>query len=143
VESLEMLAPIPDRKALLVFSDGEDQGSRTSMDGALDAARRSLASVYAVGLLGWSTKAGMSTNQTLLEQIADFTGGRAFFPRKPKEMQKAFDRIREELHQQYRMGYVPQGRGQESDGWREIEVKLTRRPELGARSRVGYFRGGR
>ena len=49
----------------------------------------------------------MHTNQALLEEIARSTGGRAFFPGNEKEMRKAFDRVRAELHSQYRMGYVP------------------------------------
>ena len=80
-------------QALLVFSDGEDQGSRVSRQDALEAARRSHASVYAVGLVGWSADAGMHTNQALLEEIARSTGGRAFFPEKEKEMRKAFDQV--------------------------------------------------
>jgi Ca-activated chloride channel family protein len=141
VESFEKLEPVPKRKALLVFSDGEDQGSRTSMQGALEAARRSHVSVYSVGLLGWSADDGMYTNQELLEQIAQLTGGRAFFPGNDKEMRKAFDRIRAELHHQYRMGYVP-ARGEEGPGqWREIQVELTRHKDLVVRCRLGYFSG--
>ncbi len=140
-ESFDKLEPVPDRKALLVFSDGEDQGSRTSMQGALEAARRSDVSVYSVGLLGWSADGGMYTNQKLLEQIAQLTGGRAFFPGDDKEMRKAFDRIRAELHHQYRMGYVP-ARGEEGPGqWRKIQVELTRHEDLVVRCRLGYFSG--
>ena len=138
VESFEKLERVPDRKALLVFSDGDDQGSRTSMPGALEAARRSDVSVYAVGILGWSADGGTHTNQRLLEQIARLTGGGAFFPENEKEMQKAFDRIRAEIHHQYRMGYVPpSGRGG-GGAWREIQVEMVRRKELVVRSRRGY-----
>jgi Ca-activated chloride channel family protein len=139
VEGFEILEPIPKRRALVVFSDGEDQGSKASMGDALEAARRSHVSVYSVGLVGWSAGEGMHTNQDLLEEIARLTGGRAFFPRKDKEMRKAFDRILAELHNQYRMGYVPASRGEGSERWREIRVELPRRPDLVVRSRLGYF----
>ena len=139
VESFEKLEPVPKRKALLVFSDGEDQGSRTSMQGAFEAARRSHVSVYSVGLLGWSADDGMYTNQRLLEQIAQLTGGRAFFPGNDKEMRKAFDRIRAELHHQYRMGYVPASAEKGPGQWREVQVELTRRKDLVVRCRLGYF----
>jgi Ca-activated chloride channel family protein len=140
VESFERLEPVPKRKALLVFSDGEDQGSRTSMEDALEAARRSHVSVYSVGLLGWSANEGMYTNQRLLDEIARLTGGRAFFPKKDKEMREAFDRIRAELHHQYRMGYVPVGNEAAGAEWREIRVELTRRKDLNVRCRLGYHR---
>jgi Ca-activated chloride channel family protein len=139
VESFGKLERVPDRKALLVFSDGEDQGSQTSMQGALEAARQSDVSVYAVGILGWSAADGRHANQGLLEQIARLTGGRAFFPADDKQMQKAFDRIRAEIHHQYRMGYVPPS-GEEGPGqWREIRVELTRRKDLVVRCRRGYY----
>jgi Ca-activated chloride channel homolog len=139
VESFGKLERVPDRKALLVFSDGEDQGSRTSVQGALEAARQSDVSVYAVGILGWSAEGGTHTNQGLLAQVAGLTGGRAFFPESEKEMQKAFDRIRAELHHQYRMGYVPASGGERPVRWREIQVELTRRKDLIVRCRHGYY----
>jgi len=142
IESLEKLERVPDRKVLLVFSDGEDQGSRTSMPGALEAARQSDVSVYAVGVLGWSAAGGRHTNQGLLEQIARVTGGRAFFPGNEKQMQKAFDRICDEIHHQYRMGYVPASGGEGGRQWREIKVELARRKDLVVRCRHGYY-GGR
>jgi Ca-activated chloride channel family protein len=142
VEAFEKLEPVPPRKALLVFSDGEDQGSRTSVEDVVEAARRSDVSVYAVGLLGWSAAGGMHTNQKLLEQIAHLTGGRALFPESDKEMRKAFDRIQAELHHQYRMGYVPpEGEGGPGP-WRQVEVELPRHEDLVVRCRLGYYSGG-
>jgi len=143
VESLEMLEPVPGRKALLIFSDGEDQGSQTSMQRALEAAKRSHVSVHSVGLVGWNPEDGMYTNQGLFEQIARFTGGSAFFPGNEKEMRKAFDRIRDVLHHQYRLGYVPGHRDEQPGHWREVQVKLTRRRGLVVRTRLGYYSEGR
>jgi Ca-activated chloride channel family protein len=139
IESFAKLERVPDRKALLVFSDGDDQGSRTSTQGALEAARQSDVSVYAVGVLGWSAAGGTHTNQGLLEQIARVTGGRAFFPANERQMQKAFDRICDEIHNQYRMGYVPASGGEGGRQWREIQVELTRSKDLVVRCRHGYY----
>ena len=139
VESLAKLAPVTKRKALLVFSDGEDQGSRASRQDVLEAARRSHASVYTVGLVGWSADHGMHTNQGLLEEIASSTGGRAFFPGNEKETLAAFDRVRAELHSQYRMGYIPPRSEGGGEQWREVRVELTRHEDLVVRSRRGYY----
>ena len=139
IESFGKLERVPDRKALVVFSDGEDQGSQTSMQGALEAARQSDVSVYTVGILGWSADGGTHANQSLLEHVARLTGGRAFFPENEKEMQKAFDRIRAEIHHQYRMGYVPPGGGEGTGQWREIRVEMARRKDLVVRCRRGYY----
>jgi Ca-activated chloride channel family protein len=139
IESFEKLDRVPDRKALLVFSDGDDQGSRASTQDALEAARQSDVSVYTVGVLGWSAAGGTHTNQGLLDQVARVTGGRAFFPADEKQMQKAFDRICDEIHNQYRMGYVPASGGEGGRQWREIQVELTRRKGLAVRCRHGYY----
>ncbi len=138
VSALQELSVVPDRKALLVFTDGADEGSKTTKDDALEAARRSQESVYSIGLLGWSFEEGMNTNQKLLTQIAEYTGGRAFFPRKKKEMRKAFDRIRDELHRTYRIAYFPQKNA--GDGaWHSVEVRLAKRKNLVVRTRLGYY----
>jgi VWFA-related protein len=96
-------------------------------------------SVYSVGILGWSAAGGTHTNRRLLEQIARLTGGCAFFFENEKQMQKVFDRIRAEIHHQYRMGYVPASGGEGPGQWREIQVELTRRKDLVVRCRRGYY----
>lgn len=138
VSALQELSVVSDRKALLVFTDGADGGSKATKDDALEAARRSQASVYSIGLLGWSSEEGMNTNQKLLTQIAEYTGGRAFFPRNQKEMRKAFDRIRDELHRTYRMAYSPQKKADDV-AWHSVEVRLAKRKNLVVRTRLGYY----
>ena len=135
--SFQELSTVQDRKALLVFTDGDDEGSEASMEQAFEAVRQSRVSVYTVGLLGWSPADGMDINDGLLTQIAEFTGGRAFFPTNEKEMRTAFDTIRDELHRQYRMAYFPPNIEGEQ-GWRNIEVRMTSRKNLVVRTRLGY-----
>ena len=137
--SLRELSTVQDRKALLVFTDGDDEGSETSMEDALEAARRSQVSIYAVGLLGWSAAGGMDINEGLLSQVAEFTGGRAFYPTDEKDMRTAFDTISEELHRQYRMAYFPPTSEGETE-WHDIEVTMTSRRGLDVRTRQGYYR---
>ena len=137
--SLEELSTVQDRKALLLFTDGDDEGSEASMEEALEAARRSLVSVYAVGLVGWSSDGGMDINKGLLSQVTEHTGGLAFFPTDEREMRRAFDTIAEELHRQYRMAYFPPA-SEGGDEWRSIEVKMASRQNLVVRTRLGYYR---
>lgn len=138
--SLNELAQLSDRKSLLVFTDGDDGGSQASMEDALEAARRSHATIYTVGLLGWNDDEGMNTNERLLTRISEYTGGRAFFPTDEKEMSKAFDRIQDELHRQYRMVYFPQDPETRGD-WHDIEVQMSKRTNLVVRTRLGYYSG--
>jgi Ca-activated chloride channel family protein len=138
LESLDELATVPGRTALLLFTDGDDEGSAASMEQAIDAARRSHAAIYAVGVLGWSADAGIDTNAELLARITGDSGGHAFFPTGEKEMLRAFERLSDELHRQYRMTYVPAPVNAQP-GWRNIEVRLTKRQDLIVQARKGYF----
>lgn len=138
--SLAELSVIRDRKSLLIFTDGDDGGSKASMEEALEASRRSQATIYTVGLLGWNDEEGMNTNERLLTQVAEYTGGRAFFPTDEDEMSRAFDRIQDELHRQYRMVYFPSDSQKRGD-WHQIEVKLAKRRNLVVRTRLGYYSG--
>jgi len=139
IASLRELATVQNRKALVVFTDGDDEGSEATMADALEAARRSRVSVYAVGLRGWSATDGMDINEDLLTQVAEYTGGRVFFPEDDKDMRAAFDDIAEELHQQYRMAYFPPN-NKNVDGWRDVDVSMTSRRGLIVRTRLGYHR---
>lgn len=139
IASLRELSRVQNRKALVVFTDGDDEGSEATMAEALEAVRRSRVTVYTVGLLGWSATDGMDINRDLLTQVASYTGGRAFFPENDKDMRAAFDDIAEELHQQYRMAYLPPN-NEIVDGWRDVDVTMTSRRGLIVRTRLGYHR---
>ena len=75
-----------------------------------------------------------------LQQIAEITGGRSFFPRDDRDVDLAYESILAELQAQYVMGYI--STDPRMDGrWRKVAVKLTR-PELKRaqiRTRPGYF----
>jgi hypothetical protein len=53
-------------------------------------------------------------------------------------MKKSFDRIRDELHRQYRMAYLPPSK-KGGDAWRKIEVQMAKRRGLTVRARLGYY----
>ena len=63
---------------------------------------------------------------------------KSFYPRKEKELSKAFDSIRDELHRQYRMAYLPPN-NDGGEGWRNVQVKMTSKKNLTVRTRLGYF----
>ena len=138
IAGLQKLSVIKDRKTLLLFTDGDDEGSEASMEAALETARRSDASIYTIGFLGWSFEGGMDVNQDLLTQLSRDTGGRSFFPMSEKEIRKSFDAIRDELHRQYRMAYLPSKKGDETV-WRNLKVRMKKRKNLIVRTRKGYY----
>ena len=125
----------PGRKAVVVFSDGDDTTSSLGEKDVIDYARAVEATVYSVGIRGG---AGLMDRgpRGFLRKIARETGGAFFFPEKVGELIRVFSGISDELHNHYLLGYSPH---RPPDGtWREIEVRLSRK-DAQLRVRKGYF----
>ena len=106
------------RRALLLLSDGRDEGSRFGFEEALDFARRAGVTVYSIGL-------GDEVDKRKLTRIAEETGGRAFFPRKAEELAAIYAGIEAELRSQVLIAY--QSTSTRNDpGFRVIDLKVNR-----------------
>jgi Ca-activated chloride channel family protein len=127
------------RQAIVVLSDGEDTSSLLPFEEVLDLAKRSETSIYAIGLRsneGSSVK-GFKEAEFVLKQLAQETGGRAFFPNEASELSAIYGKISEELSSQYTIGYS--SRNARRDGtWRRVVVRVNR-PSIVARTKQGYF----
>jgi Ca-activated chloride channel family protein len=118
------------RRALLLLSDGRDEGSRFGFEEALDFARRAGVTVYAIGL-------GDDVDKRKLARIAEETGGRAFFPHKPEELAAIYAGIEAELRSQVLIAY--QSTSPRNDpGFRVVDLKINR-PGLEAKTVRGYY----
>jgi VWFA-related protein len=76
----------------------------------------------------------------LMQQLAEMTGGQAFFPISLKDLDAVYDRVAAEIAGQYTLGY--QSSNARADGtWRKVEIKLARPGLKGAklRTRAGYY----
>ena len=74
----------------------------------------------------------------ILQQIAEATGGQAYFPTSVKELDKIYAQIEAEIRAQYTLGYV--SANEKTDGaWRKVEIKVTPGKDARIRSRKGYF----
>ena len=125
----------PGRKAVIVFSDGDDTTSSLGEKDVIDYARAVEATVYSVGIRGG---AGLMDRgpRGFLRKIARETGGAYFFPEKVGDLIRIFSGISDELHNHYLLGYSPT---RAPDGtWREIEVRINRK-DVQLRVRKGYF----
>ena len=124
----------PVRRAIIVVSDGEDNQSEVTRAMALEMAQRAEVIIYAIstddsGLILRGDKA--------MQQIADATGGRAFFPFKMKDIKNSFAAIEDELRSQYVVSYKPADF--DSDGrYRSIEITALKK-DLQVRARKGYY----
>jgi Ca-activated chloride channel homolog len=126
------------RQAIIVFSDGEDTSSLVSFDEVLDLAKRSETSIYTIALRGADTQTrGFREAEFILRQLAQETGGRAFFPAKVEDLNGVYAQIADELASQYTLGYT--SRNARRDGaWRRIVVQVLK-PSLTPRTKRGYY----
>lgn len=120
IKGVDLLQRQPGRRALMLFSDGEDQSSRADVASALRSVEASDATVYTVGL-GRALK--VRSLHDLLERLSTLSGGRALFAESGEALTEAFGAIVEDLSHQYLVGYQP--RNQKRDGaWRRIKVQV-------------------
>ena len=124
----------PARKAIIIVSDGEDNQSEYSRAQAIEMAQRSEVIIYAIS----TDDSGLVLRgDKVLEQLADATGGRAFFPFKMKDIKNSFAAIEDELRSQYVISYRPADF--DADGrYRSIEITALKK-DLQVRARRGYF----
>jgi len=141
--SLQELSRVEERKALILVSDGEDsgpdaKGSVSTREQALEGARLSEGAIYTVGYTGWSPEGGGKLNRAFLDDVAEQSGGRSYYPEKIEDLSRHFRQIQHELHRQYQLAYLP-SRDRKEGGWRSIEVRIKDRDDLVARTRKGYY----
>jgi Ca-activated chloride channel homolog len=124
----------PIRKALIVISDGEDNQSDVSKAQAIEMAQRAEVIIYTIS----TDDSGLILRgDQVLQQLADATGGRAFFPYKMKDISHSFAAIEDELRSQYVVSYKPSDF--DADGrYRSIQITALKK-DLQVRARRGYY----
>jgi len=127
------------RQAIVVLSDGEDTSSLVSFEEVLELAKRSETAIYTIGLQPRETTAlrGFREAEFVLRQLAQETGGRAFFAQKIEDLKDVYAKIADELSSQYSMGYA--SKNAKRDGaFRRLIVQVGR-PNTTARTKRGYY----
>jgi Ca-activated chloride channel family protein len=129
------------RQAIVVLSDGEDTSSLLPFEEVLDLAKRSETAIYAIGLRAADgasfTNKGFKEAEFVLRQLAQETGGRAFFPSQIADLANIYNQISDELSSQYTVGYTSKN-ARRDGAWRRIVVRVDR-PSTTARTKQGYF----
>ena len=125
------------RKIMLVYTDGGDTRSSLQWHELLDLLKASDVTVYAIGMLEHQLQSTKLQQRMTIQQMAEVTGGQAFFPTAVKELDKVYEKVVAEIRAQYTIGF--QSTNEKTDGaWRKVEVKVARK-DLRVRSRRGYF----
>jgi Ca-activated chloride channel family protein len=131
-----------DKRALLIISDGQDNNSRYTFSELRDLVREADVQLYAIGIVDLVRDHELGAyGESVLEELARSTGGRAFFPSSEEELVDVCTQIALELRHQYSIGYYPTTNIRDGR-WHKIKVKVDPPPglpRLAVRSKEGYF----
>jgi VWFA-related protein len=136
--SHDEMAQQVDRKAMILLTDGADQGSQYKIRDAVEAAQKADTIVYVLlcadrGFYGFG---GYSGDSEMKKMTAE-TGGRVIeVGNKMEKLKAAFDQISQELRSQYNIGYVPTNAVKDGS-FRKVEIRSKDGYKIQARS--GYF----
>src|ERR1700687_2484829 len=139
---LVKFTPPQHRRVILVISDGEDTFSENirSVSATLSAVLRADAILYSINPSGPGIQLdALSTHgQSEMQTLASATGGAAFVPSVPENLDQIFHKIAVELRSQYLLEYygkcsVPNGT------FLHLKVKVPGQPALRIRARQGYY----
>ena len=128
------------RKVMVLYTDGADTRSRLSLGKLMKMLKASDVTVYAIGAFGNQPLSAQFPQRAQLADIAEATGGTAFFPSGVKDLDRIYEQVLGEVRAQYTIGYV--STNEKSDGaWRKVDIKITRADakSLRVRARKGYY----
>lgn len=129
------------RRAIIILTDGDDTHSKVKRQEAIDAAVKANTVIYAIGI-------GDSKNYSIeykkLINLAEQTGGRAFFPEDEEDLRVSFEQIQQELRSQYLLAYTPTNKARDGS-YRRIALEVVnpelRKEKLRLLYRQGYYAG--
>jgi VWFA-related protein len=137
----DMLAKEVGRKAMILLTDGEDEGSQLKIKDAIEAAQKADAIVYVLlcadrGFYGAYSMGGYS-GESEMRKLTEATGGRVInVGNKFDKLREAFDQIAAELRSQYNLGYTPANTALDG-GYRKLEIKNKQGYKI--QTRAGYY----
>jgi VWFA-related protein len=129
------LASQSGRKAIIVLTDAEDNGSKESLEDAIEAAQKSDTVIHVILIIDPAATSGVGPG--VARDMAEQTGGRVIRVHNDSSLEKAFDTISEELRSQYVLGYYPTNTRRDGT-YRKIKVEVNS-PGARVLARKGYY----
>jgi VWFA-related protein len=132
------------RKAIVLITDGMDEGSRLKIDEAIKAAQKSDAVIYGIYYVDPSAYFGRGyfggVSDSALRRMSDETGGRVFHVDRKHPLSDVFKELQDEMRSQYAISYTPTN--EKKDGtFRRIDLR-TSDHTLKVQVRKGYYAAG-
>jgi VWFA-related protein len=135
----DMLAKEVGRKAMILLTDGQDEGSKLKVRDAIEAAQKADSIVYVLLCAdrGFYGGFGGYYGEGEMKKLTEQTGGRVInVGNKFDKLREAFDQIAAELRSQYNIGYTPTNNVQDGS-YRKLEIKCKQNYKIQARA--GYY----
>lgn len=134
------------RRAIILLTDGLNNETRIDKKEAITRTLAAEAIIYAIGVgddsLCDSVRMPCGVDKDALREVAEKTGGRAFFPRKGVDLNGVFEEIQNELRTQYMIAYSSTNKKRDG-AYRRIAIEISnpdlRKQKLSIRHRPGYF----
>ena len=139
-EGSEGLGGKEGRKVLVVISDGDDTAKNSTYAQALEAALRNEVMIYSLIDVPIEASAGRDTGgEHALITMAEQTGGKHFYVSEGG-LDKAFDKVSDDLRTQYLLGYYPQHQ-MPGTSFHRVVVTIPRaaQDEFTVRNKTGYY----
>ena len=137
----DLLSKTPEgtRRAIVLLSDGDDTSSTIKKQDVIDLAVKADVAIYSIGFRDRNFDQG-KLDSGALRKVSDRTGGRAFFPTLPDELQASFAQIDQELRSQYLIGYSPTNKNRDGT-YRRIRIEIINPDFRQKKSEVFYRQG--
>jgi Ca-activated chloride channel family protein len=133
-----------DKRVLLVVTDGEDNSSHNSLEKTLREIQKTDTVIYTIGLLGDEKRKEKNHAMKALKQIAEASGGLAFFPESVDDVHTICEQVAHDIRNQYTLAYYPSNTRKDGT-FRAVSVQVIPprgRGKLVARTRNGYYAPG-
>ena len=126
------------RRVVVVMTDGRDENNPGTGPGSVRRIEDVAKHIQDTGALVFSIGLGTNVDRQTLQQFADLSGGRAFFPSEATELAGEYRRVVDDLRRRYVVGYTSSGI-QHDGSWRQVEVKIKSHPDARVKTAGGYF----
>src|SRR3984893_237065 len=139
------------RRVMILISDGEDNLSNHTRSEAIEVAQRTSVVIYTISTsTQWiqlsqtdpakaaNRKIHLTDGDKILQDVAEETGGRAFYPYHVDDLDQSCQDIGDELRNQYSIAYIPTN-SQLHGRYHKIRIEVPEHKGYQVRARRGYF----
>ena len=140
--SKDLLGKQRGRKAIVLLTDGGENGSKARLEQAIEQAQRANISVYAIYYSAWTGPEQLGSTQgdpgeALLKKLAASTGGHVYTVSHSTSLQKIYELIANDLRNEYEVGYTPPP-DLKPNSFHKLEVRVNDK-KLSVQARNGFY----